>query len=477
MKKKIYLQEVLGFHALSYATIAFSWSLVLTACDTKRSTDNDTDGAAVTTQAPTAVGLDLLADSLTSPVTLAEVPDNSGRLFIVDQVGVIKVLTKDGQLLPEPFLNLKDKIVPLKDEHEERGLLGLAFHPDYGSNGRFFVYYSAPLRNEAPNGWDHTSHVSEFRVSPDNPNAADPATERTLMFIDQPQDNHNAGTLAFGPDGYLYISLGDGGGADDTDKGHVPDWYGRNEGGNGQDTGRNLLGSILRVDINQKASYGIPADNPFVGKEGMDEIFAYGLRNPYRFSFDMEGNNELFAGDAGQELWEEVDIITKGGNYGWNVKEATHCFNANNHEQPLDNCPDTDSLGNPLIDPVIELKTGGSEDGGQGLVIIGGYVYRGQNIPGFGGRYLFGVWTQKHEEPRGAVFVADRKETGLWNFEELEIDGGDTAGLSHFLLGFGQSKDGEVYLLTNDKTGPIGETGKVYRLVAATTKESTSENR
>ena len=197
----------------------------------------------------------------------------------------------------------------------------------------------------------------------------------------------------------------------------------------------------------------------------MDEIFAYGLRNPYRFSFDTEENNELFAGDAGQALWEEIDIITKGGNYGWNVKEATHCFNARNNKQTLDSCPDTDANGNPLIDPVIELKTGGTEGGGQGLVIIGGYVYRGENLPELDGRYIFGVWTQKHEEPKGAVFVANRKEEGLWGFEKLQIQKDDTTDLGHFLLGFGQSRDGEMYLLTADKVGPVGETGKVYKMV------------
>ena len=234
-------------------------------------------------------GLDLVADNLVAPVTLVEAPDESGRLFIVDQIGVIRVHTPERGLLPEPFLDLRDHILPLKDAHEERGLLGLAFHPDYEENGRFFVFYSAPLAPGAPEYFDHTTHISEFEVSTDNPVVADKKSEDVIMAIDQPQYNHNGGTLAFGPDNYLFISVGDGGGANDIDPGHVPDWYEKNGGGNGQDVEQNLLGSILRIDVDKGYHYSIPEDNPFVGREGMDEIYAYGLRNPYRFSFDPKG--------------------------------------------------------------------------------------------------------------------------------------------------------------------------------------------
>lgn len=469
MKKNFYFKKRVIHQVIFHSLSIFCSLLLFSSCDSKPDTSlnttTDNEETNDTTKNITGIGLELLADSLTSPVALSGPPDNSGRLLIVDQIGLIKIITKEGKLLQDPFLDIQRKIVELKDAHEERGLLGLAFHPDYENNGRFFVYYSAPLREEAPDGWDNTSHISEFKVSTDNPDRADPNSEKILMYVDEPQDNHNAGTLAFGPDDYLYISLGDGGGADDKDLGHVPDWYERNEGGNGQDMTTNLLGSILRIDVNNGTPYGIPTDNPFVDKEGMDEVFAYGLRNPYRFSFDMGGNNELFVGDAGQALWEEIDIVSKGGNYGWNVKEATHCFDASNNKQPLDSCPDTDINGNPLINPIIELKTGGAEDGGQGLVIIGGYVYRGENIPGMEGRYVFGVWTQHHEEPKGAVFIADRKDEGLWDFEKLQVQKDDTTDLGHFLLGFGQNNDGEMYVLTTDKIGPVGETGKVYKIV------------
>src|ERR671918_477011 len=282
---------------------------------------------------PMDVDLELIAGGLTSPVTLMEAPDGTGRLFVVDQAGLIRVITPSGVLLPEPFLDVRDRMVALQAGFDERGLLGLAFHPDYASNGRFFVYYSAPLREGGPAGFNHTSHISEFTVSGD-PDRADPASEWILLQVDEPQFNHNAGALAFGPDGYLYISLGDGGGANDVGLGHVEDWYADNGGGNGQDIEQNLLGNILRIDVDGGDPYGTPADNPFVGTAGLDEIWAYGLRNPYRMSFDIE-TGDLLVSDAGQGLWEEVSLVTSGANLGWNVKEGTHCFDAeNNRESP-----------------------------------------------------------------------------------------------------------------------------------------------
>lgn len=425
-------------------------------------------GWVLTSSSQELVALEVVANNLVSPVALLESPDESGRYFIVDQVGMIRIHTPEKGLLKEPFLDLKDKIVPLKDTHEERGLLGLAFHPGYSENGRFFVYYSAPLSEDAPENWDHTSHISEFKVSSDNPNLADKSSEKIIMKVDQPQDNHNAGKLAFGPDNYLYIALGDGGGANDIDMGHVPDWYDENGGGNGQDVEQNLLGSILRIDVNSETSpYGIPADNPFVDKTGMDEIYAYGLRNPYRFSFDLEGNNDLIAGDAGQVLWEEISVITKGGNYGWNVKEGTHCFNAYNNDKIREDCPKEDKMGNPLIDPVIEMKQGGADHGGKGLVVIGGYVYRGEIIKDLAGKYIFGTWTQHHGKPAGAIFMATTKETGMWDFEEMKISQTNSASIGHYLLSFAQNKEGEMFVLTTDEEGPVGSTGKVFKMVSA----------
>ena len=323
--------------------------------------------------------LELVADGFVNPLTLAEPPDGTGRLFVVDQPGQIWVVTADGERLGEPFLDLSDRVIDLNEHYDERGLLGLAFHPDYAENGRFFVFYSVPLREQALDTFNHTNRISEFHVSDGDPNVADVSSERVLIENDHPYMNHNAGTLAFGPeDGMLYVSLGDGGHRDDQDMdfvpGHVEDWYDVNIGGNGQDIENNLLGSILRLDVDAEAGeehdeggapYTVPEDNPFAGIPGVKgEVWAYGFRNPYRFSFDMGGDHDLIAGDAGQNLYEEVSLVTKGGNYGWNVMEGRHCFNAASPTEPFATCPDETGVGHPvegdpLIAPVIEAKNAG----------------------------------------------------------------------------------------------------------------------
>ncbi|HSM57093.1 MAG TPA: PQQ-dependent sugar dehydrogenase, partial [Candidatus Sulfomarinibacteraceae bacterium] len=387
---------------------------------------------------PFTARVNLVADGFTSPVHLTEAPDGSGRLFVVDQAGLIHIIGPDGQLLADPFLDVRDRMVSLNPGFDERGLLGLAFHPDYASNGRFFVYYSVPLREGAPAGFNHTSRISEFHVSAD-PDHADPASERILLQVDQPQGNHNAGALAFGPaDGYLYIALGDGGGANDNQLGHVEDWYAFNGGGNGQDVEQNLLGSILRIDVDDGDPYGIPGDNPFVGRDGLDEIYAYGLRNPYRISFDMGGNHALFAGDAGQGLWEEVSVIENGGNYGWNVKEGTHCFDAENNTVIPPDCPDFvgeghPDTGAPLIDPVIEYANA-AQPGGIGRTVVGGYVYRGDDLPQFRGRYIFADWSTNFFPGDGTVLVSRERPQGLWQIHEIQFQNRPDGRLGHFIL-------------------------------------------
>ncbi|MHC2992965.1 hypothetical protein OB13_15775 [Pontibacter sp. HJ8] len=411
-----------------------------------------------------SVELDLVAEDLTSPVYLTQAPGNNQNLFVVDQIGLIRVI-HDGTMEETPFLDIRSKLVQLNPNYDERGLLGLAFHPDYAQNGRFFVYYSGPLRSGGPEGYDHTNYVAEYRVSPNNPMVADQGSERILLADDHPQFNHNAGTLAFGKDKYLYISIGDGGGGNDVGLGHVEDWYDVNEGGNGQDVRQNLQGNILRIDVNSGAPYGIPADNPFVGRTGLDEIYAYGFRNPYRFSFDRL-TGMLIAGDAGQELYEEVSVVVKGGNYGWNVKEGRHCFNAADPLNPLPDCPDVDSLGNRLIDPVIEFGNAENVPGGLGIVVIGGYVYRGLNdVVDLGGEYLFGVLAEDVEVPSGAIYAANASRNDPdWSYRKLEITNRPNNELGHYLLGFGEDRDGELYVLTKDNLGPQGNTGKVYKI-------------
>ncbi|HEU5159170.1 MAG TPA: PQQ-dependent sugar dehydrogenase [Streptosporangiaceae bacterium] len=419
--------------------------------------------------APPTAALRLVAGGLTAPITMVPSPDRSGRLFVVDQAGTIHILRADGTLAPEPFLDLRDRMVPLMPTFEERGVLGLAFHPRYAKNGRLFVFYSVPLRAGAPDGFNVTSRISEFRVSAADPDHVDPATERVLLEVDKPQSNHNSGTVAFGPrDGYLYISVGDGGGGSDMGLGHVEDWYPANAGGNGQDVTQNLLGNILRIDVDRPGrgrAYGIPRGNPFVGKEGLDEIYAYGFRNPYRMSFDLAGGHDLIVGDAGQSGFEEVDVVRRGGNYGWNVKEGTHCFNAADPSVDLPTCPSTDPEGDPLIDPVVEYPNVARGAGGLGVAVIGGYVYRGRDLPGLRGRYVFGDWSRALDRTDGTLFVATPAPRGPWRFEQLRVAGTPDGHVGHLVIGLGQDLRGEIYVLTSDLKGPAGSTGQIYRLV------------
>lgn len=417
-----------------------------------------------------AYDLKLIANNLTSPISLSEAPDGSKRLFVVDQIGKIRIIKPDGSLASDPFIDIKGKMVSLMPGYDERGLLGLAFHPNYKSNGKFYLFYTAPPREGGPEPgvpWNSTIRVSEFKVSASDPNKADLGSEKILLEVDHPQFNHNGGTIAFGPDGYLYISIGDGGNADDIGPGHVEDWYKKNRGGNGQDITKNLLGNLLRIDVNNvagKTPYGIPADNPFVGKKGRNEIYAYGFRNPYRFSFDMGGSHRLYLGDAGQSLYEEIDIVTKGGNYGWNIKEGTHCFNTDDDLVERRSCPVEDPNGIPLIDPVLEVNNLENPKGGETNVIVGGSVYRGLSIPFLMGKYMFGFFSTREDEPAGKVLIAKPSTTKLWSYEAIQFKSfGDNLG--QFVKGFGQGEDGEIYVLTSKQIGPTGTSGKVYKLV------------
>lgn len=413
-----------------------------------------------------AVDIQLIADNLVSPIQVVA-SRNSQRLYVVDQIGKVWVIDKDGNKRPNPFLDVSSKLVTLNPAFDERGLLGLAFHPDFKINGRFFVYYQLPPRAGGPAPdvlWNNLSRISEFNVLTDQA-MADINSEKVLLEWDDAQFNHNGGTLAFGPDGYLYISIGDGGGADDVGPAHVEDWYSVNAGGNGQDNEANLLGNILRIDVNSGNPYGIPSDNPFVNKPGRDEIYAYGFRNPYRMSFDMGGAHWLIAGDAGQVLYEEVSVVTKGGNYGWNVKEGRHCFSTADNMVSLPTCPSVDTLGNPLIDPVIELNNWQNPMGGKATTVIGGHVYRGHDISGWHGKYIFGTFSQTPTTANGELYMATPAGHS-WPYEKVSLKS-HPDDVGYYLRGFGQDNDGEIYLAVSSMLGPQGNTGKVFKLVPA----------
>ncbi|MEM7045905.1 MAG: PQQ-dependent sugar dehydrogenase, partial [Pseudomonadota bacterium] len=403
-------------------------------------------------------GAQLIAEGLTAPLTLAEVPDGSGRLVVLEQIGRLRVIDADGTLLEEPFLDFHERLDPtIEPGFDERGALGFAFHPDYAENGKLYVYYSAPLREghtlQNEEWGTHTSHIAELRVSEDDPNLADPDYERLVLQVDQPQFAHNAGTLAFGPKGMLHIALGDGGSA--PENGDYP-----REGTSQMPN--DLLGKILRIDVDQVngAAYGIPDDNPFVGKEGYrGEIFATGFRNPYKIAFDPDGSGRLFAGDVGQNSYEEIDLVVPGGNYGWAIKEATHCFDWDDFEGHFEGCDDEG-----MIDPIIEYKNGGKHpDESEGRSTIGGVVYRGEALSDFEGKLIFGDWSIDGGEATGVIYAATPAdpEQQPWTYERIDIAG----GFPHFLLGIAHDAANELYLLTHDSQGPEGEGGKVFKLV------------
>ena len=407
------------------------------------------------------VGLKLLADGFTSPTTLIPLEDGSGRLLVADQIGVVYLLAKDGTKAEQPFFDVRSRLAKLNEGFDERGLLGLALHPRFKESRKVYMTYSAPLRSGAPADWDNTLRVSEFKVMENNPARVDPDSERVLLEIDKPYFNHNGGCIAFGPDGYLYISVGDGGNANDEGRGHSPQ-------GNGQDT-TVLLGKILRIDVDKGTPYAIPADNPFAdGKKGRPEIFAYGMRNAWRISFDRGGSHELFAGDVGQTMYEEVDIIVKGGNYGWNIREGFHCFNAKDALHPQEDCPKVGASGEPLLDPALEYKNiNGHRRDPQalGISITGGYVYRGKALPQLEGRYVFGDWSRNFAVPDDVLFVASRPGSSAvkgWTLKPLELASPQKLGA--FVVAFGQDAEGELYILTNGRNMITGTTGKVYKL-------------
>ncbi len=411
------------------------------------------------------VELKQIADGFTSPVNLLTLDDGSGRLLIGDQIGVVRVLGSDGKLAGKPFVDLRDKMVKLPQAFDERGLLGIALHPKFRQTKKLYIFHSVPLRASAPTNFNCTSHLSEFKMK--DADEVDVASERVLLEIDKPQMNHNGGRITFGPDGYLYVGVGDGGGANDKDVGHSPQ-------GNGQDMTK-LLGKILRIDVNKGTTYAIPSDNPFAaGKGGVrPEIYAAGMRNPWGISFDRGGSHELFSADVGQNRFEEVNIIVKGGNYGWNLREGFGCFDPKNPNSPPSDCPRVAADGTPLRDPIIAYKNFGAfkkDPESIGISVTGGYVYRGKAIPQLQGKYIFGDWSKNWAIPAGTLFVASRPSSPgeTWTLDRLNVEGHANGSIPDYIVAFGEDAQGELYVLTNGRNALIGTTGKVFKLVPRT---------
>ena len=337
------------------------------------------------------------------PVLLTNAGDGTNRIFVCSQPGKIFVFPNKPDIEEaETFLDWEKKTV-YKDEEFEEGILGLTFHPKFKTNGEFFMYYT-----EVP----HISVISRFKVSKDNPNKADPASEEQILRIPQPYWNHNGGTIAFGPDGFLYIGLGDGGAGNDPHK-------------NGQNP-NTMLGKILRIDVDHQDAgkkYAVPKDNPWVGQAGAaTEAYAMGIRNTWRMSFDRQ-TGALWQADVGQDLWEEINLITKGGNYGWNLREGMHKFKDGSDKKP------------DLIEPIWEYHHT------VGKSITGGYVYRGKKVPELVGCYLYGdfvsgkLWGLKYDDKAKKV-TANYALQG----DNLPVMtyGEDEAGEVYFTTPFGQ---------------------------------------
>lgn len=362
-------------------------------------------------EAPPKVRLEPVIKGLQEPVHLTH--DGTDRLFICEQAGRIRLL-EDGALRPEAYLDIVKQVT----SGGECGLLSVAFHPKFAENGYLYVNYTT----KAPR---LRTVISEFTADP-KAAKVDPATERVILTIDQPYSNHNGGCIVFGPDGMLYIGMGDGGSANDPQ--------------NRAQNPRELLGKMLRIDVTPRQGYAVPKDNPFVGNSAYrPEIWATGMRNPWRFSFDAK-TKDLWCGDVGQNLWEEIDILEKGGNYGWNIREGNHPFTRKG--APLPKPPE----GEKLIDPVKEY------DRQAGQSVTGGHVYRGRKYPVLDGWYFYGDYAS------GRIWGLKRdgeNVTGDGEFD-VAIEGGGVRRVQP--SSFGEDRAGELYLVHHG--------GAVYRIHA-----------
>lgn len=397
------------------------------------------------------VELEPVITGMAAPLGMVFPDDNTGRAFVYDQAGQILVLengTSAGTLL-----DLSGRLVALGvfGGYDERGLLGMAVHPDFSNHPLIYTYTSEPATGtpdfSVPGGpVDHHGVIAEWSVSG---NSANTGSRREILRFEEPQFNHNGGPMRFGPDGFLYFSLGDGGGADDDPPGHSVN-------GNGQDLTTHL-GKLHRIDVDidsgdtlsANGQYAIPQDNPFVGVSGLDEIYAYGFRNPYSFSFDT-ATGDLYLADVGQNKVEELNLITKGGNYGWRTKEGSFQFDTNGTGSGF--VYDQQAVPG-LIDPIAEY------DHDEGLAIVGGFIYHGSDAR-LDGRYIAGDFSSSFGAAEGRLFYLDESN----EFREMFV-GQDDAPLNLFVKGFAQDPQGEIYVCASTLLGPSGTTGGVYKIV------------
>lgn len=438
-----------------------------------------------------AIGLNPIVTGMSAPDYAISAPGDTSRMFVLEQNGLMKVL-QNGALLPTPALDLQSRVQPplvATNANDERGLLGLAFHPGFNnpvSPGfrTLYTYTSEPIpaattpTYPAPNNasQSYQNVIAEWKISAGNANVVDPASRREIMSFGKNASNHNGGTIAFGPDGYLYLGTGDGGNSNDVGASHITST------GNGQDL-TVALGKMLRIDalnptlttgspnaISSNGQYRIPADNPFQAAGQAKEIYAYGFRNPYRFSFDRGGTHDLIVADVGQNTVEEIDRVTLGGNFGWAIKEGDFLFNRTTG--PGGNAGTVvtpKSPGSPagLIDPISGPLGVLEYDHGDGISITGGFVYRGSAIPELVGKYVFGDLAIRTAPARadGRLFYADLEDGTINEFQIPAFANGVLPnGLT--VHGFGEDGNGELYALVTN-TNAAGTGGIIYQIVAA----------
>ena len=405
--------------------------------------------ATTTADAAVKVKLEAFVTGVTSPLAMVQ-PPGDDRFFIIEQPGRIRIADANGKLQGTPFPDIRHLIPVLWADFDERGLLGIAFPADFASSGKFYIAHTALLDYQGNLGklfwWDHTNVVAEYSVSKDDPNVADPFSRKFISSIDWPQFNHNGHWIDFGQDGKLYLSTGDGGYANDWGIGHnVTE-------GNGQDMMSNQ-GKILRLNVDGSAA----SDNPFVGNDDvLDEIWASGFRNPWRCSFDMK-TGELFCADVQQNSYEEIDLVQRGGNYGWRRMEGTHCFDYTKPDKHPASC---DQSG--LTMPILEHNHCKTRKDCRGTSVTGGYVYRGSHAA-WDGAYIYGDWSKAFGVMDGQLLIGTKGADGKWTRNDIEVTNMD--GNVPYVLGFAQDAAGEVYVLTSITTGPSSALDTIYKIV------------